>query len=124
MVSEPVQISCIVRDDRFEPHARITHIGGCRETGRWQISQQEAIEYIENHDFSFWVRVGARSVWVVVGESSSGTKYLRTEADSTAPHDLLGLPDCPRAGPPARPARPFASHARKSDAFVFLVAHR
>jgi Protein of unknown function (DUF3892) len=95
MVSEPVQISCIIRGDRFEPRAQITHIGGCRETGRWQITQEEAIEYIENHDFSFWVRIAGKSVWVMVAEGPSGAKYLKSEADDSAPLDLLSLPDCP-----------------------------
>ena len=95
MVSEPVQISCVIRDGRFELGARITHVGGDRETGRWQITQQEAIEHIENHDFKFWVSVGGKSVWVTVAESPSGAKYLKTEADGGAPSDLLSLPDCP-----------------------------
>jgi len=95
MVSEPVQISCISRDGRFELGERITHVGGERDTGRWQISQQEAIQHIENHDFKFWVRIGGQSVWVIVAESPSGAKYLRTEADGSAANDLLSLPDCP-----------------------------
>ena len=95
MVAEPVQISCIGRDGRFELGERITHVGGERDTGRWQITQQEAIEHIENHDFKFWLRVGDKSVWVMVAESPSGAKYLKTEADGSASHDLLSLPDCP-----------------------------
>jgi Protein of unknown function (DUF3892) len=95
MVSEPVQISCVIRGDGSEVGARITHIGGDRDPGRWRITQEEAIEHIENQEFRFWVSVEGKSVWVVVGASLSGTKYLKTEADGSAPRHLLSLPDCP-----------------------------
>jgi hypothetical protein len=95
MVPEPAQISCIGKDEQRRPDERITHVGGYRDTGPWQITQQEAIGYIESHEFRFWVSVGGKSVWVVVAESPSGTKYLRTEADGSAPNDLLSLPQCP-----------------------------
>jgi hypothetical protein len=96
MVPEPAQILCIIKDERLRPCERITHIGGYHSTtGSWKITPKEAIDHIENHEFRFWVSVGGKSVWVVVAESPSGAKYLRTEADGSAPNDLLTLPQCP-----------------------------
>ena len=95
MVPEPVQITCISKDERRRPDERITDVGGYRTTGRWQITQQEAIDHIESHEFRFWVSLGGKSIWVIVAESPSGTKYLKTEADASEPHDLLSLPECP-----------------------------
>ena len=96
MVPEPAQILCVCRDERLDPYERITHIGGYRRTtGRWKITQKEAIAHIESDEFRFWVSVAGKSVWVMVAESPFGTKYLKTEADCSEPNDPLSLPACP-----------------------------
>jgi Protein of unknown function (DUF3892) len=95
MVPEPAQILWVCKDQRLDPYERITHVGGCRSTtGSWEITQKEAIAHIESHEFRFWVSVGGKSVWVVVAESPSGAKYLKTEGDGSDPDDLLSLPEC------------------------------
>ncbi|MFI2859364.1 DUF3892 domain-containing protein [Paenibacillus sp. JSM ZJ436] len=38
------QILCIIKSDRYNPHERITHIGGKNADGaRWHITQENAI---------------------------------------------------------------------------------
>jgi hypothetical protein len=85
------QITCINKDDRQNPYQRITHVGG---TG-WKMTQQDAIRAIENRQRSFYVSSGGRAVNVIVATSQYGNKYLKTEADSSEPNNLLSLPECP-----------------------------
>ncbi len=61
----------------------------------WKITQQEAIDFIERDEWGFWVSVGGKSVWVVVGISRWGHKYLKTQDDGEEQNNLLSLPECP-----------------------------
>jgi hypothetical protein len=90
------QIKCINKRDRPNPHERITHVGG-DDPKPWKVTQQEAIEYIENGDWKFWVKPphAKESVWVVVAMSRYGNKYLKTENDGEDQNNLLSLRECP-----------------------------
>jgi len=91
-----VQIECIKKSDRYNPYERILSIGGTNPNGtRWGLSQEAAIEGVENDKWKFYVSVGVKSVWVVVAVSAQGHKYLKTEADGEHPNNLLNLPECP-----------------------------
>jgi hypothetical protein len=90
------QVECINKSDRYNPWERITHIGGRNADGtRWKVTQEDAIAGIDNGKWRFWVAANPKSVWVVVGVSRFGHKYLKTEADGEAPDNLLNLPECP-----------------------------
>jgi Protein of unknown function (DUF3892) len=92
------QIKCINKQDRPNPHERITHVGGHDESsGRWKITQQAAIDHIERGEWKFWVKPPGftESVWVVVAVSRYGYKYLKTAADGEDENNLLSLPECP-----------------------------
>jgi hypothetical protein len=84
------QITCINKDDRQNPYQRITHVGGVG----WKMTQQDAIRAIENRQRSFYVSRGGRAVAVIVATSAHGNKYLKAEADSSEPNNLLSLPEC------------------------------
>lgn len=95
-MAQSVQIKCINKSDRYNPHERITHVGGTNSDGtRWKLTQQAAIEGIENGKWRFYVSVGGQSVWVIVAVSQYGNKYLKTENDGAQPDNLLSLPECP-----------------------------
>jgi hypothetical protein len=88
------QVSCINKSDRYNPHERITHIGGVDSGTRWKLTQQQAITAIESGEHSFYVNVGGHSVDVIVA-THNGNKYLKTKADGDHPNNLLSLPECP-----------------------------
>lgn len=95
VATKTVQVKCINKTDRFNPHERITHIGGFTDK-RWKITQQEAIAFLESGEWSFWVKPpNADAVWVIVTVSRFGNKYLKTTADGEQPNNLLSLPECP-----------------------------
>ncbi len=90
-----VQIYCINKSDRMNPHERITHVGGVNPNARWKMSQEQAIADTEADKWKFYCSVGGNSVWVIVAESRYGNKYLKTQSDGDQPNNLLSLPECP-----------------------------
>lgn len=95
-MAQQIQIKCINKSDRPNPHERILSVGGVNPSGtRWRLSQQEAIAGIEDGRWQLYVSVNGSSVWVIVAVSSYGNKYLKTQADGEHPNNLLSLPECP-----------------------------
>lgn len=93
--AKTAQITCVCKRDRFNPHERITHVGGT-DPSVWKITQEAAIAHIESGAWKFWVKPkNAASVWVIVAVSRFGNKYLKTESDGDEPNNLLSLPECP-----------------------------
>jgi len=91
-----VEVKCIVKTNRYDPHDRIESIGGQNADGsRWKLSEDEAIKGIENGTWTFYVFQGGKRVDVIVSKSAYGHKYLKTVADGEVPNNLLSLSTCP-----------------------------
>ena len=94
MAAEVIQVSCINKSDRQNPHERIRNIGGVDNGIRWKKSEELAIAEIETGVTQFFVHAAGRSVWVIVA-MHLGRKYLKTENDGIQPDNLLALQECP-----------------------------
>jgi len=95
-----VQIECIKKSNRYNPHERIVSVGGRNPDGsRWELTQSAAITGIERGDWQFYVSRGGFNAWVVVAVSQWGNKYIKTQSDGEQPDNLLSLPTCPESGP-------------------------
>lgn len=86
---QSLQVRCVTKPDRYNPHERISHIGG----DGWKITQREAITYIEAGQYAFYVSVGGHISYVIVA-LHNGNKYIKTTADGDQPNNLLSLPEC------------------------------
>lgn len=94
-MAEAVQIDCINKDPRMDPHERIRRVGGPNADGsRWNLPIDDAIEGATSGKWNFYVHTGGTLVWVVVQTGPSGRKYLKTENDGYTPDNLLSLPEC------------------------------
>lgn len=90
-----LQIRCINKLPRNDPHLRIQNVGGVNGDGSpWKLALDRAIQGIEEGKWRFYVSAGGRSVWVEIAEHE-GHKYLKTEADGYSPDNLLALPEFP-----------------------------
>jgi len=90
-----IQIECVNKTDRYNPHERIQYVGGRNADGtRWKLSVSQAIGYIENNTYSFYVSRGGAKVDVIIA-TNNGVKYLKTRNDDLQPNNLLSLPECP-----------------------------
>ena len=90
-----VQVMCINKTHRTSPHDRIQNIGGVNaDGGRWKLTVEQAILAIKAGKWRFFTSVQGKGVWVVIA-TNEGREYLKTEADSLHPNNLLALPECP-----------------------------
>lgn len=89
------RVSCVNKTNRYDPHDRISHIGGVNDDGtKWRITENAAIDGIESGKWKFYVHKGTHTVEVIVAISRYGYKYLKTESDGDQPDNLLSLPEC------------------------------
>jgi hypothetical protein len=89
------QVTCInKRPNHYDPHERITHIGGISNGTLWKLTVDEAIKSIEDEKHEFYITVNGRNVDVIIA-SHNNRKYLKTTADDYSPNNLLSLPECP-----------------------------
>ena len=90
------RIRCINRTGRRAVHQKIRFIGGLNADGSaWKLSQEMAVESIENGKCQLYLLVDRQPVPVIVAVSHHGHKYLKAQIDPGEPSSLLNLPECP-----------------------------
>jgi hypothetical protein len=93
-----VQVSCIKKRDRQNPHERIEGLGGIHNNQRWYQLEDAIIAELEKPDavrqFNYYTSVNGRTAYVIVA-THNGRKYLKTQNDGYSPDNLLSLPNCP-----------------------------
>jgi Protein of unknown function (DUF3892) len=91
-----LQIKCINKTDRYDAHERIKAVGGGTNDQQWKHTQEQAIKWIEDGTFAYYVvNKEGKEIAVIVATSRYGHKYIKTEADDEQPDNLLNLPECP-----------------------------
>ena len=93
-MADSVQIQCISKSDRQNPHERIEGVGGVHLDKRWYLPLDQAIAGIKDGNWPFWTAGGGTSVWVEIAHHN-GNPYLKTKNDGVQPDNLLALPQCP-----------------------------
>jgi Protein of unknown function (DUF3892) len=90
------RIRCVNRTGRSAVHQKIRFVGGLNSDGsNWKLSQEMAVDSIENGKCQLYVLVDRRPVAVVVAVWHHGQKYLKAETDPEERNSLLNLPECP-----------------------------
>jgi hypothetical protein len=90
------RIRCVNRTGHSAVHQKIRFIGGLNSDGSaWKLSQEMAVDSIENGKCQLYLVVGRQPVSVIVAASRHGHKYLKAETDSEEPTSLFNLPECP-----------------------------
>ena len=94
-MAQSVEISCINKTDRQNRHEKIKNVGGINaDRTRWKMTEEKAIQDIENGTYAFWTKGGGEKTDVIIA-LHLGRKYLKTKADTTTKDNLLSLPECP-----------------------------
>ncbi len=84
-----VQVTCINKLTRDDPHEGITHLGG----HNWKWTRAEVIASIEARTNTFYTMVDGKRAEVGVVHGPNG-KYVRTHADGYYNDNLLALDEC------------------------------
>jgi Protein of unknown function (DUF3892) len=84
-----VQVKCINKQPRNNPHEGITHLGG----DSWKWTRQQVIASIEAKTNTFFTLVRGNRGDIGIVDGPNG-KYLRTYADGKWNDNLLALPEC------------------------------
>lgn len=93
-MAQRVEVSCVDKRDRQNPHERIQAIGGISNGKPWNLPEASAIQGIKDGKWDFYVTRGGRTVDVLIA-THSGREYLKTENDGYSPDNLLSLNSCP-----------------------------
>lgn len=94
-----IKITCINKDNGYHenPNLAITHLGWINEQTKekGKSTRLEIYNWIKNENgFAYVTDIYGNTAKVITAETISGTKYLKTEADSTTKNNLLSLPEC------------------------------
>ena len=93
-----IRITCINKDGGYHenPYVAISHLGwtedGTGKTGR--STRLEMYDWIKDKGGYAYVQAGTAKAKVITAVTARGTKYVKTEADSTERDNLLKLPEC------------------------------
>lgn len=97
-MTDRIRIQCITKPDRNNPFKHIEGIGGLNENGTpWWLSLENAISGMEQRPpkWAFYVSEANRTVDVVIEQTSTGHKFLKTHPDGVRLDNLLSLKECP-----------------------------
>ena len=92
-----IRIVCINKSvgHHESPYVAISHLGwpyGTAATGKW--TRERLYDWIEYERGEAFVESLGSEARVITAVSARGTKYVKTQANSTENDNLLRLPEC------------------------------
>lgn len=84
-----LQVTCINKTPRNDPHEGITHL----KAGGVKYTRQQVVDLINAKTHTFFTLVNGKRADVGVVNGPNGA-YLRTYADGVWNDNLLALPEC------------------------------
>jgi len=90
-----LQVKWVDQSDHPDACQRVRQIGGDSKEFTWWHTQAQAVQFIEEGLFDYYVNTGQRALRLEVGAAPNGWKYLRTKADNGQPQILLSQPGFP-----------------------------
>jgi hypothetical protein len=84
-----LQVTCINKQPRNNPHEGITHLGGAG----WHKTRQQVVDLINAGTNTYFTLVNGKRADVGVRQGASGP-YVQTKADGVWSDNLLALPEC------------------------------
>lgn len=91
-----VRITCINKDggNHENPYVAISHLNWVNDAGKSGRSTRVAMyEFVEDGGYAY-VQAGVSKARLIGAVSPRGTRYVKTEANSTESDNLLKLPEC------------------------------
>ena len=85
-----VQVTCINKQPRNNPHEGITHLGG----KTWWWTRQQVVDSINAKSNTFFTMSNGVKAFIGVVEGPNGP-YVRTYANDKWNDNLLSLTECP-----------------------------
>lgn len=94
-----IKITCIDKDNgnHDNPNVAITHLGWVKDGdgSSGKSTRLEMYNWIKNDKGEAYVKDGqGNKAKLNTAETISGTKYVKTEADTSTKNNLLSLPEC------------------------------
>jgi hypothetical protein len=93
-----VRIIAIRKDNgnHYNPYEAVSHYKWVNEgSGESAISTRlTMVDWVENKNGRAYVKSQDGTVDCYVNQSTAGTKFLQTDADSQSSNNLLNLPEC------------------------------
>jgi hypothetical protein len=86
-----VQVTCINKEPRNNPHEGITHLGN--PAGNWKWTRQQVIDSINAGSNTFFTHVDGKRADIALVNGPNG-QYVRTHADGQWNDNLLALSEC------------------------------
>jgi len=92
-----VRITCINKagGQHENPYVAISHLGWLNEQtgGSGRSTREQMYDFVQGGNEAY-VQAGAWKAKLLAMVSPRGTKYVKTQADSTLADNLLKLPEC------------------------------
>jgi hypothetical protein len=73
-----LKVEWVDRDQAALSGGHIRKIGGSSRDCQWQHSAEQAIRFIEQNEFTYYVNENARILKMEVGIAADGRKFLKT----------------------------------------------